>query len=75
MDVVNVGYAGAIFDQSTVKPIDCTINPCPTDLSRIIHINETDRWLHLGLAIVLLAAGFLSVKNQSRFTVNAFDIE
>ncbi len=26
----------------------------------VVHINEADRWLHLGLAIVILAAGLLS---------------
>ena len=26
----------------------------------IIHINEADRWLHAGLAVVILASGFLS---------------
>lgn len=25
----------------------------------IVHINEADRWLHLGLAIAILGAGFL----------------
>ena len=25
----------------------------------VIHINEADRWLHLGLAITILAAGFV----------------
>lgn len=25
----------------------------------IVHINEADRWLHLGLAIAILAAGFV----------------
>ncbi len=37
----------------------------------MIHINEADRWLHLGLAIAILGAGFLPAKSQSRFTVNA----
>jgi uncharacterized membrane protein HdeD (DUF308 family) len=31
-----------------------------------IHINETDRWLHLGLAIVIVAAGVLSTPVQVR---------
>lgn len=25
----------------------------------VVHINQADRWLHLGLAIVILAAGYL----------------
>lgn len=25
----------------------------------VVHINEADRWLHLGLAVAILAAGFL----------------
>jgi hypothetical protein len=31
-----------------------------------IHINEPDRWLHLGLAIVIVAAGVLSTPVQVR---------
>ena len=31
-----------------------------------IHINEPDRWLHLGLAIVIVAAGVLSTPVQAR---------
>ncbi|MCX7089651.1 MAG: DUF4383 domain-containing protein [Methylococcales bacterium] len=30
-----------------------------------IHINEPDRWLHLGLAIVIVAAGVLSTPVQA----------
>lgn len=26
----------------------------------VVHINEPDRWLHLGLAVMILAAGFLA---------------
>lgn len=29
-----------------------------TMLLGLVHINEADRWLHLGLAVVILAAGF-----------------
>ncbi len=25
----------------------------------LVHINQADRWLHLGLAVVILAAGFM----------------
>ena len=31
-----------------------------------IHINEPDRWLHLGLAIVIVTAGVLSTPVQAR---------
>jgi hypothetical protein len=31
-----------------------------------IHINEPDRWLHLGLAIVIVAAGVLSAPAHAR---------
>jgi len=31
-----------------------------------IHINGPDRWLHLGLAIVIVAAGVLSTPVQAR---------
>ncbi len=41
----------------------------------IIHINEADRWLHLGLAIVILGARFLPNKSQSKYTVNAMGTE
>ncbi len=37
----------------------------------IIHINEADRWLHLGLAVAILCAGFLPASNKPRLTVNA----
>lgn len=36
----------------------------------IIHINQADRWLHLGLAIVILGAGFLPADKKPRFTAN-----
>ena len=41
----------------------------------MVHINEADRWLHLGLAIVILGAGFLPANNQPRLTVNAIGTE
>jgi hypothetical protein len=31
-----------------------------------IHINQPDRWLHVGLAIVIVAAGVLSTPTQAR---------
>ena len=31
-----------------------------------IHINEPDRWLHLALALVIVAAGFLSAPQQAQ---------
>jgi hypothetical protein len=37
----------------------------------MVHINEADRWLHLGLAIVILGAGFLPAKNKVRFNEDA----
>jgi hypothetical protein len=37
----------------------------------MIHINEADRWLHLGLAIVILGAGFLSAHSKPRITASA----
>ena len=37
----------------------------------IIHINEADRWLHLGLAVAILGAGFLPSKNKPRLMANA----
>ena len=32
----------------------------------IIHINEPDRWLHLGLAIAIVAAGFVAKPRQAQ---------
>ena len=32
----------------------------------IVHINDADRWLHLGLAIVILVAGFTSSNRNPR---------
>ena len=34
----------------------------------MVHINEADRWLHLGLAIAILASGFVSSDNKPRQT-------
>ena len=31
-----------------------------------IHINEADRWLHLGLAVVIIAAGYIFKPAQGR---------
>ena len=36
----------------------------------IVHINEADRWLHLGLAIAILGAGFLPSKYMPRLSAN-----
>ena len=33
----------------------------------VIHINSADRWLHLGLAVAILGAGFLFKPAQDRF--------
>lgn len=33
-----------------------------------IHINEADRWLHLGLAIAIIGAGFIFKPAQSRIS-------
>ncbi len=35
----------------------------------IVHINEADRWLHLGFAIAILGAGYLP-GNKPRVTTN-----
>lgn len=32
----------------------------------IIHLNESDRWLHLGLAIAIVAAGFVAKPRQAQ---------
>lgn len=32
----------------------------------IIHLNEADRWLHLGLAIAIVAAGFVAKPRQAQ---------
>jgi hypothetical protein len=34
----------------------------------IVHINDADRWLHLGLAIVILMAGFAFSDRKPRLT-------
>ncbi len=36
----------------------------------LIHINIADRWLHLGLAIVILGAGFLPSGEKPRLTAS-----
>jgi hypothetical protein len=33
-----------------------------------IHINEPDRWLHVGLALAIVVAGFLSNPQQAKLT-------
>ena len=37
----------------------------------MVHINEADRWLHLGLAIIILGAGFLPAHSKPRIMANA----
>jgi len=32
----------------------------------LVHINEADRWLHAGLAVVILVAGFVLPRLQAR---------
>lgn len=38
------------------------LTPEGSMLLGMVHINEADRWLHAGLAIAILATGFLSVE-------------
>lgn len=38
------------------------------DLLGFIHINEADRWLHLGLAIAIVTGGFLSASPTARLS-------
>ena len=40
----------------------------------IVHINEADRWLHFGLAIVILAAGFAFSDNKTKLSAHSVDI-
>ncbi len=37
----------------------------------IIHINEADRWLHLGLAIVILASGYIFSNKRPVITAHS----
>lgn len=37
----------------------------------LVHINEADKWLHTGLALVILAAGFGLPKLRARQAINA----
>lgn len=37
----------------------------------LVHINEADKWLHAGLALVIVTAGFGLPKPRSTETVNA----
>ena len=39
----------------------------------IVHINEADRWLHLGLAIVILVAGFAFSDNKPGLTAHSIN--
>ncbi len=41
-----------------------------TMLLGFVHINEADRWLHLGLAIVILAAG-ITLPNNHQLPANS----
>lgn len=41
-----------------------------TMLLGFVHINEADRWLHLGLAIVILAAG-ITLPNHHQLPANS----
>lgn len=37
----------------------------------IIHINAADRWLHVALALFILAAGLIMARDPQKATVNA----
>ena len=61
------GYEGRILKILGVAYIAVTIIGFLTSgnmMLGIIHINEADRWLHLGLAIIILGAGFLPAANS-----------
>lgn len=40
------------------------LTPEGSHLLGLVHINQADRWLHAGLAVAILAAGFLSTKDS-----------
>ncbi len=40
-------------------------------MAGMVHFNGADRWLHLGLAIVILGAGFLPANGKPRITATA----
>ena len=68
------GYEGRLLKIVGVAYVAVTILGFLTSgdmMLSIIHINEADRWLHLGLAIAILSAGFLPASNNTRLTANA----
>jgi len=68
------GYEGRILKIVGVAYIVVTIVGFLTSSNMmlgVIHINEADRWLHLGLAIVILGAGFLPAHSKPRITASA----
>lgn len=40
------------------------------DLLGFIHINQANRWLHLGLAVVIVAGGLMSISKPAECKVN-----
>lgn len=41
------------------------LTPEGSMLLGLVHINEADRWLHLGLAIAILGGGFLATRDNA----------
>jgi len=68
------GYEGIMLKSVGVAYVAVTILGFLTSgnmMLGMVHINEADRWLHLGLAIVILGAGFLPANSKPRITVRA----
>ncbi len=41
----------------------------------VIHVNEADHWLHLGLALIVLASGFLFKDSKPAWSARVVDIK
>lgn len=67
------GYEGRILKIVGIAYVAVTILGFLTSgnmMLGIVHINEADRWLHLGLAIVILGAGYLPASSGIRINSN-----
>jgi len=68
------GYEGRILKIVGVAYVAVTIVGFLTSgnmMLGMVHINEADRWLHLGLAIAILSAGFLPANSRERLNDSA----
>ncbi len=71
------GYESRLLKLLGLGGIAVTVLGFMTDgntLLGIIRVNQADHWLHLGLALVVLASGFLFADKKTELPIHAYEM-